>query len=157
MKRDDEAYIHFQECITSLNRAWRTIKELQVSENAHPALQRAAYQMTLIDYAKPYKESRGANKRSHRLRFPRSLSNTDKVLHKKLLNLRDQFLAHSDLSIKDAKVNVVEVAGQPLPLITSNIDPQLPEPEAVRQLIERTLLHLYKKHPEYLRQFKEDI
>ena len=155
MKRDDEAYIHFQECRTSLGRAWRTIKELEGDDKAHPVVWRAAYQMALVDYAKPYKESRGANKRSHRLRFPQTFSNADRALHKTLLDLRDQFLAHSDLTIKDAKLHLVEVAGQPYPLISSNTDPQLPKLETVRKLIERTLLALDERHPEYLRQFKD--
>ncbi|HUS09716.1 MAG TPA: hypothetical protein VMZ30_04545 [Pyrinomonadaceae bacterium] len=157
MNRDDESYIHFQECITSLGRAWRTIRELEDADNAPPVIWQAAYQMALIDYAKPYKESRGANRRSHRLRFPASLSNTDEALHHKLLKLRDEFLAHSDLTIKDAKVHVVKVAGQVLPLISSNTDPELPKAKIVRELVERTLLALDKEHPGYLKQFEEDM
>jgi hypothetical protein len=155
MVRDDEGYVHFQECLTSLNRSWQIICKLEEG-NVHPVLWTAAYHMALIDYAKPYKESRGANKRSHRLASPSSLSDSEMALHRQLLSLRDQFLAHSDLSLKEAKVYVGEVAGQPLPLIISNTDPVLPKLATVKQLIERVLDGLYRELPVYEQRFKSD-
>jgi hypothetical protein len=57
---------------------------------------------------------------------------------------------------KDARVYVGEIGGEPLPLITSNTDPLLPEPEDVKELVERTLDILYKEIPSYNRQFTKD-
>jgi len=152
MARDDEAYIHYEECNTSLNEAWQIIERLESSNDR--LLSWAAYHMALIAYARPFKESYGANKRRHRMKFPPGLSESDKKLHQELIRLRDQFLAHSDLLPKDAKVYVGEVSGQPLPLIVSNTDPQLPKPEVVRQLIERLLDYQYSQLSWYQQQFK---
>jgi len=88
------------------------------------------------------------------MKLPPELSESDKKLHRELITLRDRFLAHSDLSPKDAKVYVGEVSGQPLPLIVSNTDPQLPKPEAVRQLIERLLNCQYSRLSWYQQQFR---
>lgn len=152
MARDDEAYIHYEECNSSLNEAWQIIERLQSSTD--PLLSKAAYHMALIAYARPFKESYGANNRRHRMTLPPGLSVSDKKLHRELITLRDKFLAHSDLSPKDAKVYVGEVSGQPLPLIISNTDPQLPKPEIVRELIERLLNYQYSRLSWYQQQFK---
>jgi len=98
----------------------------------------AAYQMALIDYAKPFKQSRGKGKRKHILPFP-PLSADDVELHKKLLDLRDTFLAHSDISAKDAMLYVNVISGQPLPMIASNTDPLLPSLAVVKAHVERIL------------------
>jgi hypothetical protein len=152
MARDDEAYIHYEECNTSLNEAWCILGRLESSGD--PLLSKAAYHMALIAYARPFKESYGVDKRRHRLSLPPGLSASDQKLHQELIRLRDQFLAHSDLSPKDAKVYVGEVSGRPLPLIVSNTDPQLPKPEAVRLLIERLLDYQYNRLSWYQQQFK---
>ncbi len=152
MTRDDEAYIHFQECLTSLNRTWVILGKLEGS-GVDPVLRTASYHMALIEYAKPFKESRGANKRRHFLAFP-SLSADDTALHSQLLALRDQVLAHSDLTVKDAKLYVGESNGRALPLIISNTAQQLPRTSQVRQLVEHLLDALYAEIPTYEQQFK---
>ena len=102
-KSDDERFVYYQECITSLNSAWQIITTLQ-EVSVTGVIRRAAYHDALIDYAKPFKQSRGKEKRSYLTDFPSEFSDSDKTLHKQIIDLRDQFLAHSDLSIKDAKV-----------------------------------------------------
>jgi hypothetical protein len=142
-KSDDERFVYYQECITSLNSAWQIITTLQ-EINVTGVIRRAAYHDALIDYAKPFKASRGKEKHSYFTQFPSEFSDSDKILHEQIIDLRDQFLAHSDLSIKDAKVYKGEFGDRVLPLIISNTDPLLPEPDAVRLLIERLLDYLYQ-------------
>jgi len=139
MKRDDEAYIHYQECITSLNVAWRTIGKLE-ELSVDPVLSRAAYHMALIDYAKPFTKSYGKNGRAHQLKVSQLLSDKEKALHRDLMKLRNTFLAHSDLNERDAKVYLGSVGNEPLPLIVSNTDPLLPKLADVRQLIKELLI-----------------
>ena len=67
--RDDEAFIHFQECLTDLNAAWRILEELQQAQ-VPPVLWTSSYHMALIEYAKPFRMSRGANNRRHVLPAP---------------------------------------------------------------------------------------
>ena len=142
-KSDDERFVYYQECITSLNSAWQIITTLQ-EISVTGVIRRAAYHDALIDYAKPFKQSRGKEKRSYLTDFPSEFSDSDKTLHKRIIDLRDQFLAHSDLSIKDATVYKGKIGDRVLPLIISNTDPQLPKPDAVRRLIERLLDYLYQ-------------
>jgi len=153
MERDDEAYIHYQECITSLNSAWQTLGKLE-ELSVHPVLRSASYHMALIDYAKPFTKSYGKDGRTHQLRVPSLLLDEEKSLHHDLMKLRNKFLAHSDLNEKDAKVYVGRIGNEPLPLIVSNTDPLMPKPAHVRQLIERALDILYQELPIYFQRFK---
>jgi hypothetical protein len=152
MVRDDEAYIHFQECLTSLNNAWTIICKLQETKT-DGLLHWAAYRMALIEYAKPFKTSKGAARR-HRLSAP-PFSEADVSLHRELIDLRDRTLAHSDLTTRDAKVYVGRIAGQPFPLIVSNTDQTLPTLDNARGLIERTLDYLYSQTSNYEKQFED--
>jgi len=147
MTSDDEAYIHFQECLTSLNRSWAILEKLE-STDLDATLRSASYRMALIEYAKPFKESRGANRRRHALSLPQ-MSQDDTKLHARLITLRDQVLAHSDLTASDSTVYVGNVDGQQLPLIVSNTAPQFPKFGEVRQHIENLLDFLYKQIPMY--------
>jgi hypothetical protein len=65
----EDRFIHYQESITCLNRAWRTICEL---EEIEPGSQvwAAAYRMTIIEYCKPFKKSRGKGKNTHDIPLP---------------------------------------------------------------------------------------
>lgn len=152
MARDDDAYIHFQECLTSLNRAWAILGKLDGSD-VDPVLWTASYHMALIEYAKPFKESRGSNRRRHSLTLP-TLSADDTALHSQLLALRDQVLAHSDLTVKDAKLYPGEVGGKVMPFIASNTAAPLPKRARVQQLVEHLLDALYAQGPAYKSQFQ---
>ena len=145
MTPSDEEYVHFEECLTRLNHAWRIICELEHADS-NSLVWIAAYQMAIIEYAKPYKESRGTNKWRYIIPTP-ELDDTNRLLHEKLLSLRDTFLAHSDLTIKDAKVSVVSIAGNPKPQIILNTEPLMPPLAEVKALIESTLEILYKEIP----------
>ena len=145
MSPSDETYVHFEDCLVRLNQAWRIICDLQTIECKN-LIWLAAYQMAIIEYAKPYKVSYGSQKRKYVLPLPK-LSDTDQILHEQLLSLRDTFLAHSDLTIKDAEVSVVSIAGNLKPQIILNTEPLMPPLDAVKALIELTLDHLYNEIP----------
>lgn len=140
MQLEEEEYIHFHECISSLNRCWVVIDELCKSDHS-PIIFDASYRMALIEYSKPFKVSRGVTKR-HRLSLP-SLSEDQAVLHDRILKLRDTFLAHSDLVEKDAKIYQGKEMGLPLPVIISNTSPLLPDKQEVKALVEFLLDNLY--------------
>lgn len=146
MTEEHEKYVYFQECISSLNAAWSIIDTLQ-SSVAHKTLAWAAFRMALIEYAKPYKSSRGVHKRNHILPIP-DMSGEDKLLHECIIDLRDKVLAHSDISVKNAKVYVGKIGDRALPLIVSNAFPLFPSLADVRGLVERSLDRLYEDLPE---------
>ncbi len=137
--RDDEAYIHFQECINDLISSLKIMDELEGAVIC-ATIWNAAYQKALIDYAKPFKQSRGKDERRiPPLPFPLTPA-ADFKFHEKLLKLRDTFLAHNDLSEdKDAKLFVNVNAGPPLPVIISNTDPLLPDLSVVKAHVKRIL------------------
>ena len=145
MNVEHERYIFFQECITSLNIAWSIVDALDISKN-HKTVALAAYRMAFIEYAKPYRKSRGIHVKNHTLPLP-DISKEDKILHDRIIDLRDTVLAHSDIAIKDAKLYLGNVEGRPLPLMASNTAPVLPSLTEFRGLIERSLDQLYKDLP----------
>lgn len=149
----DEEYIHYQESITSLNRSWRTLCELETSK-AGNAIWSAAYRMALVEYCKPFKTSYGKNKVKLKLPTP-NLDKEELALHEKILDLRDQVLAHSDLSVLDASVSYDKNVSFPVPLIVSNILGELPKVADIRNLVELVLDGLYSKQGKYEQHYAE--
>ena len=134
-----EKYVHFVECMNSLSSALEILEQIKT---AAPGIVRvAAYRYALIEYAKPYKKSFGSDagkERRYDLARPK-LAAEDLVLHQQILNLRDQVLAHSDLTLKEAVVYAGREADTPLVSIGSKRAPSLPDWTAVIGLIGRTL------------------
>ena len=140
----EDRFIHYQESITCLNRAWITICEL---EEIEPGSQvwAAAYRMTIIEYCKPFKKSHGKDKNTYSLPLP-EFSQKMQELHETLISLRDTVLAHSDLGPIDAKI----VYGyKHEPLLIKNTLPKFPSPAEIKKIIEFVLDDLYRKKTEY--------
>lgn len=131
-----EDFVHYVECIESLNRAWSILQDLGTVEKPS-ALHAAAFRFALIQYASPYTRSDGTHG-SRKLPAPQ-LSPDLLALHQKILDLRGKVLAHSDLTIKQAQLYLHSYAGKPNYLIASNYAEAFPSREAIITLIERTL------------------
>ncbi len=144
MTSHEEEYVHYVGCIEDLNRGWCILQELR-SIPKRTAVHAAAFAFALIQYAKPYTRSDGVYKRGRRgytLPTP-DLAVEDLELHRRILTLRRQVLAQSDLSLKEATVYVGPDRGVSRVAVVSNILPPLPECDAVIGLIERTLDKMY--------------
>jgi hypothetical protein len=144
MTPKEEQHVHLEECIWSLNEAWRILKELRATTQK-TALHAAAFRYALVAYTRPYTRSdcehrKGRN--AYLLPDPK-LTPHEVALHEQILNLRHQVLAHSDLTIKQAAVYVGRCGDKPRTIIASNSLPAFPEIDAVISLIERTLDLLY--------------
>jgi hypothetical protein len=114
------------------------------------AITAAAYRFALVEYAKPYTSSDGVHRNrkkrnSYKLLPPPSLSAEDLALHQQILNLRDQVLAHSDMSWKEAAVYLNRYEGQLHATFMSNGELPFPEIDAVIGLTERTLNIMYSE------------
>jgi len=145
MTTAEEQYVHFFECIESLNSAWRILKDLETVPPG--AIRAAAYRMALVEYAKPYKVSYGEHKKGRNgylLPAP-DLSPEDLSLHAQILNLRDKVLAHSDLTLKEAQVHASRFQGHPVVIVGSDQLPAFPNAAAVIALIERSLDLMYAR------------
>ena len=140
MTATEEAFVHYAECIYSLNRAWSILQELGRVEQPS-ALHGAAFRFALIEYAKPYTRSDGDHGRH--ILTPPPLSPELLALHRQILSLRHTVLAHSDLTLKQAELHVHSFAGKPYHIIASNFAESLPSREDVITLIERTLDQMY--------------
>ena len=136
MTPNEEAYVHYAECINSLNCAWHVLCELRAIDRK-TAIHAAAYRFALVEYAKPYTRSDGTFKR-YRLPPP-NLPGESLVLHQQILDLRDQVLAHSDITLKEAQVYITSHENHTFVGVLSNSLPTFPDSEAVITLIENTL------------------
>jgi|GEM_PF-472739 len=151
MTPKEEEYIHCVECCESLNQSWRIFQDLQGAKQ-NPVICDAAFRYALVAYAKPYTRSDGIHKRkknAYRLAVP-PLSSKEIELHHQILKLRDQVLAHSDLSLKEAIVSLSKFDGRTHAAILQNIPEQLPRIDAVISLIEHTLDLLYAERDRLL-------
>lgn len=99
----EERYIHFANCIDSLNQAWRILKKIR--DGKDNPLRGFAFQFALIEYSKPYKASYGIKIKHHKL-SEAFVPEDHLELHKRIILARDKILAHLDLNIIDAKVYV---------------------------------------------------
>lgn len=144
MTDQEEGYIHFVSCIASLNTAWRLINIIKV-ERDNPLIG-PAFRYALVEYSKPYSESRGSGRKR---RLDTSCIPPDTLdLHKRVTDSRDQVHAHSDLKLMDAKLYVHEVQGQRITGIVQNFITgveELPNIEEIQKLIEGTLDNMYAK------------
>ena len=144
MTDQEEEFVHFVSCIESLNNAWRLINIIK-TDRGNPLIG-PAFRYALVEYSKPYRESRG---RGRKRRLDASCIPTDMLaLHERGTDSRDQVHAHSDLTVMDAKLYVHEVQGQRFTGIIQNIITgveELPNIERIQKLIEGTLDNMYAK------------
>lgn len=140
----EEQFLHYQESITSLNRAWRTVCELEKTDSGS-ALWAAAYRMAIVEYCKPFKRSHGITQKALKLEVPKLRDELNQV-HNLAIELRDKLLAHSDLDSLDPKVYY---SSEGAPCIVKNSSPVMPSLNELRALIESVLDHFYEKESEY--------
>jgi hypothetical protein len=148
-----EEYIHFQESITSLNRAWRTLCELEKCKSGN-AIWSAAYRMVVVEYCKPFTDSQINKKERHKLSLP-SIPYESKLLHDRLLKLRHQVMAHSDLTVLDENVSYGKLADFPKQLIVKNVLEDFPKIIEIKKLVETVLDDLYQQEARYDLRFKQ--
>ena len=151
MTISEEQYVHYLECINSLNQSWSILQDFRATEQKS-AIQAAAFRFALVEYAKPYNSSYGIHKnRKKREAYklpPPKLFAEDLLLHQQILDLRDQFLAHSDLKWKEAVFHLASYGARHSFGILSSGLHQFPDIDAVIDLIERTLDIMYVEQKE---------
>jgi len=109
MTKQEEKYVHFASCINDINNAWRLLQEIERDKAS--SLASAAFQFALIEYSKPYKFSKGtlSNSIGKKIKYKLDESHIPAKhieLHKRIINARDQILAHSDLTVREANLYV---------------------------------------------------
>lgn len=146
MTGDEERYVHFTHCIEDLNDAWRVLKEIQ-QRTEYGGVEAAAFRYALVAYARPYTQSKGVSKTNHRLDRG-CVPSAHLELHQRLLSARNQIHAHSDLTLRDARVYVRKVRGRKIASqVRSGIDPleEIKNLDEIVSLVELTLDCMYEK------------
>jgi len=106
-----EYYLFFYQAIQDLNNALDTLVSLKETGNKiSPIIFSAAFQFSLIQYAKPYNKNRrlihDSKKHNLFLKEHEYVTEGFEILHKHILGLRDTFYAHSDMKVRSGKVYV---------------------------------------------------
>ncbi|GAB3107039.1 hypothetical protein G8770_07225 [Aestuariicella hydrocarbonica] len=150
MSREEEMYVHFQDCLAGLNRAWAIFSELEL-DRMPPVLVMAAFNMGVIEYSKPFKESYRNGKKRHSLGLPLA-SEDDHLLHQYLLGLRDHALDHSESTVEGAAIYEGKDEGFRFPVILSEAHEKWPPIREIKLLIEKVLDVYYAQLPQLLKQ-----
>jgi hypothetical protein len=142
MTNQEETFVHFECCITSLNNT-RDLLNMIDTQAGNP-LVGPAFRFALVEYCKPYTRSYGITKN-----FKLDATFVPKEhlpLHQRIISSRHQIHAHSDLTVMDAKLHVHESMGQRYTLIPQNIihsTDELSNLHKIVALIEATLNKMY--------------
>lgn len=152
MTEEEERFVHLVSCIRDLNSAWRLLNEIKRSKERTP-LVGAAFQFALIEYSKPYRSSHGfaLDSKGKQLRYKldeRHVPEQFRPLHQNILKRRDQIHAHSDLTIREAKLFVAQAPGRKIATIVQNKfhgTEEFRRLDEIVSLIEGTLDSLYNE------------
>ncbi len=128
----EEAFIHFATC---LGRFWGALETLRAvkAEESH-VLAGPAFRFALVEYVAPYTASNGIIGK-HRL-DERYVPAQCLDLHKRLVQARHRIHAHSDLTIRQAKLSLETTALHPYVGITGVHIDELEEMKNIDQIIE---------------------
>ena len=140
---EHEEFIHLESSIEDLNLAWRILKIIK-EEKGSPLIA-PAFQFAIVAYARPYTRADGILKKQYKL-DQRHLLGNHRQLHDRLLTIRNQIIAHSDLRPKDAVLHVKDLNWGRYTGISQNTifgTEELGNIDVILELIEKTLLAMY--------------
>ena len=139
MTHQEEQYAHFWHCINDLNKALSLLQAVKI--NMDNPLRAPAFELALIVYSKPYKQSCGITKKNHKL-DDKYVPDKHRDLHKRILANRDQILAHTDLIPREPKVHVGNASYGKIVGLSENVINILAEfgnIDSIIELIEQSL------------------
>jgi hypothetical protein len=145
MTRDEEHYVHFVSSTDDLNEAWRILSVIKDSPGN--SLAAAAFRYALVAYARPYLKSWGDHRQPYKLNAT-FVPLAYRDLHRRLIDARNQIHAHSDLTVREAKLHVTKTqAGRWVGAVQNVIlgTEELPNIDAIIDLIEGTLTAMYEE------------
>ena len=146
MNLQEEQYVHFAYSIENLNTARKILQEIKKSAD-HP-LVNPAFQFALIEYSKPYRRSRGTIKKEQHILGNEHVPVKHSEMHKRILAARDEIHAHTDLTVREATLCVVDIERERTVFTTQNVirgNEELQNIDAIIDLIEQTLDSMIKE------------
>jgi hypothetical protein len=127
MTKVEETYLFFLQSIDILNDSLKILVELKSNETT-PVLFNAAFRYALVEYSKPFGATNGlfknaAGTKPVRIKYDlkRFILREKLELHQKIIDSRDQFHAHGDMSILDAKVYVQDGVDGKIVTVSKNL------------------------------------
>jgi hypothetical protein len=144
MTAEEERYAHLDASTDDLNEAWSILKEIKVAPDN--ILVGAAFRFALVAYARPYRISRGEGGR-YKLSDV-FVPSEYRELHERILAARDQVHAHSDLTVKEARLHVATTPGGKFVGVVRNVITGLEELANINEIlviIEQSLSAMYKE------------
>jgi hypothetical protein len=149
MTEKEEEYLYFVSSLDVLNNAWLILQEIKKCKGS--SLLGSAFQFALIEYSKPYKVSIGTVLNSKgkptSYKLDESYIPDEYIeLHKRILDARDQFHAHSDLTVREARLWVKNSPNGKISGTTQNKivgTEELSNIDKIIDLIEKTLTSMY--------------
>ncbi len=139
MTKELETLFHFQLCISSLAIA-KNILEVVKKEGESNPLFEAAFKFALVEYSKPYKQSYGSTGKF--ILDTSYIPNHLLELHTKIVDARDQIIAHSDITVMDPQIEGIygDIAKGSYKIVTGL--EELPNLDRIIELIEATLSNI---------------
>lgn len=114
-------FIHIDVCISRLGNCHQTLRDVRA--NRDHVLAGPAFQYALVEYCTAFTTSQAVDKRRRRLddtMVPAELQ----ALHNRILETRNQLLAHADMAILDGSISFRHFDGQLMTTTTLNhVDP----------------------------------
>jgi hypothetical protein len=145
MTPQEEQYVHFVSSTDNLNNAWRILQEIRQCKGS--PLVGPAFQFALVEYSKPYRYSRGTVREGVKCKLEDlHIPAKHRELHFRILMARDQIHAHSDLTVKEAKLRVANTASGKYASRVQNAirgTEELSNIDSIIELIEQTLDNMY--------------
>lgn len=148
MTLEEEYYVHLALSIDDLNYVWHILREIRSSGGS--ALVGAAFRFALVAYARPYKGSRvdEHNPRRKMHLDDRFVPPQYRALHQRLVGARDQIHAHSDLTVREARLHVAKTRSGKFVGVVQNVITGLEELgsiDSIIDLVEQTLESMYEE------------
>jgi len=140
-----EEYIHFDSSMDDLNRAWSILNEIK--QQTGNRLVAAAFQFAIIEYAKPYLKSKGQLRSDYKMESD-CIPSEHLELHKRLLDARNTIIAHSDLTVREPELHVVDMPSERFVGVVQKViygSEEISNIDAIIHLIEDTLKCMYEK------------
>jgi hypothetical protein len=152
MTEQEERFVHLVSCIRDLNNAWRILQEIKQFKDK-PLIVGAAFRFALVEYSKPFKNSVGVvlNSKGKANKYKlndQHVPPNHRDLHQEILARRDQLHAHSDLTVRDAKLYVSKTGSGKIAQIVENLifgTEELDRLDDIISLIEGSLDKLYEE------------
>ncbi|WP_157830674.1 hypothetical protein [Aeromonas sobria] len=129
----EEEYFHVVMCVQDLAHCISILDVIKKIEGRLDKIHEAAYKMAIIQYARPFTSAFGTVKYRYK-QDSGIVERKHKWMHSHLISLRDQVLAHSDLTPRQATIFLNMANSDVAANVSMRAEPNLPDVNKVYEL-----------------------